>query len=243
MDLNSLAKNLNLAAIGIAPAEDLKEEYDHLLNWILHGYHGKMDWLAKSAKRRCFPSHILAEPKSVIVAAMKYDDMPKTGDTHLIPTSELSVCPQYLQHQDYHEVMMEKLEAVTQEIKKEHPSAKFKCYVDTGPVLEKAWAVKAGLGFIGKNTLLISPTIGSQIALGVIITDIPNDMFRTTNTKQTNKSCETCSSCIDACPTKAIIEPYLLDARKCISYKFFIEKREGGCDRCQDVCPYNKENL
>ncbi len=216
----------------------------------------KMDWLAKSAKRRCSPSQLMVMPKSVIVCAMEYEKMPPSmslrgsnSDRSNLPNATKlgglprpfgarnDRLPKYLQHEDYHTVMMEKLEALTAEIKKDHPDAKFKCYADTGPVLEKTWGALAGLGFIGKNTLLIVPGVGSQVALGVIVTDVDLPQGETARIFE---GCADCDKCIKACPHGALVAPYVLDSRKCISYKYFIEKREGGCDICQDVCPFNK---
>ncbi len=263
--LHKELKSLNLSAIGVAPAHDLDDEYARLLDWMSHGYHGNMAWLAKSARKRCDPAHVMAEPKSVIVCAMRYEDMPKKNPPSP-PFSKGGIIPKYLLHEDYHIIMMEKLETVAQAIKAEYPDMRYKCYVDTGPVLEKAWGARAGIGFIGKNTLLISPEHGSQLALGVVVTSvslrlsagclaegaggdeaIPRKQLNSGDchapfhgARNDSATCGTCTACIDACPTKALISPYILDARKCISYKFFIEKQINGCDVCQDVCPFNK---
>ena len=231
--------------IGIAEASLLGTERGYLKQWLCRGYNGQMAFLTRNPERRCDPRAALPECKSVIVAAMKFNEMPhKNNPPHL---------PKYLQYEDYHKVMMERLEAVADTIKREHPEAQCKCYVDTGPVLEKAWGVKAGLGFIGKNTLLISPEHGSQMALGVVLTNAPSlqpspsparRLFGGRGEGEGGNDnvtrCGTCTACISACPTGALVAPYILDARKCISYKYFIEKVEGGCDVCQDVCPYNR---
>ncbi|MBI2974660.1 MAG: DUF1730 domain-containing protein [Deltaproteobacteria bacterium] len=253
--------------IGIADAISLDYELANLKRWLENNYNGEMGWIARNVERRCNPLNVLPECKSVIVAAMKYDEMPK--------------------HEDYHKVMMRKMEAIVAEIKKEEPTAMCKCYVDTGPVLEKAWAARAGIGFIGKNTLLISPEHGSQMALGVVLTDVEvrsrtSEVGRQTSDIRLLTSdfrfptslCGSCRKCLDACPTGALVEPYILDARRCISYKYFVESKrasveftsreregyggkerglasesfppyriKGGCDICQDVCPYNKENV
>jgi epoxyqueuosine reductase len=252
MNLELLKQGLGLTAIGIAPAHGLDDEYARLLDWLSRGYHGSLSWLAKGAKKRCDPSHVLAEPKSVVVCAMKYEDMPKRDLKSQISDSKSEI-PRYLRHEDYHTVMMKKLEAAASALKAEYPDMRYKCYVDTGPVLEKAWGVRAGLGFIGKNTLLISPEHGSQMALGVAVTNAPSppaaDPLAGRRPSPSmgegggdDINCASCTACLDACPTKALVAPYLLDARKCISYKCFIEKKEGGCDICQDVCPFNKED-
>lgn len=219
--------------IGFIQVEHLNIEENNLKTWLANGYNGQMSWLGRNLERRCDPCRVMPECKTVIVAAMGYEDMPLKRQFNRSLTGV-----QYLQHEDYHKVMMEKLEEIVGVIKKEHSSAECKCYVDTGPVLEKAWGARAGLGFIGKNTLLISPEHGSQMALGIILSSV--SLTPTTEGRRPTTSCGSCRACIDACPTKALIAPYVLDARKCRSYKFFIEKKEGGCDTCQDVCPYNK---
>jgi len=254
MNAFSLTKKFGFTMIGCATATNLDEDYARLLNWLAKGYHGNMAWLAKSAKRRCEPAQIIAEPATVIVCAMRYNEMPVRVQS---PAGGMSAPDgskvKYLQHEDYHIVMMKKLEALVSEIKKDHPNARCKCYVDTGPIMEKAWAVRAGLGFIGKNTLLISPEHGSQMALGVVVadTEVRSQMsdvgfqtsdFRLPAADFFRSPCGPCTACIDACPTKALVAPYILDARKCISYRYFIEKKEGGCDICQDICPYNNAN-
>lgn len=233
MDLDKLKKDLKLSGIGIVDAVSLDCELANLKHWLENNHNGQMAWLARNPERRCNPRQVMSDCKSVIVCAMRYDEMPiKKGGL-----GEISQIPKYLLHEDYHKVMMEKLEAVVAEIKKEYPRAECKCYVDTGPVLEKAWGLRAGLGFIGKNTLLISPEHGSQIALGVVLTSYP--LPSNSSLRRGEKACGSCRKCIDSCPTHALIAPYVLDARKCISYKYFTEKVEGGCDVCQDVCPYN----
>lgn len=227
--------------IGIAEVSSLDTELARLKKSIAQGYHGSMGFLARDIERRCDPGKIMPECKSVIVAAMGYDSMPQLTNSQ---THELKNLPKYLQHKDYHVVMMEKLQKIVAEIKQDNPDVQYKCYVDTGPILEKAWAVRAGLGFIGKNTLLISPTMGSQMALGIILTSISPPSLTLSlgggGKKGGGGHCINCTACIDSCPTGAIVAPYTLDARKCVSYKFFIEKKTGGCDICQDVCPFNK---
>ena len=262
--------------IGLAKANVLKDESVRLANWLGEGYHGGMLFLAREPAKRCNPQRIMPDCKSVIVLAMGYDEMPLkrvilspstslrvNSANELMHSGYLSVASlsqddrnvlaRYLLYKDYHKVMMEKLKAVAAELQQEYPDVQCKCYVDTGPVLEKAWGVRTGLGFIGKNTLLISPELGSQIALGVILCNwnlgwrgwacehLPRAAAQKPRSDRTpNSNCFYCTACIDACPTKALVAPYVLDARKCISYKYFIEKVEGGCDICQDVCPYNK---
>lgn len=234
MDLSDIVNDLGLTSAGIASAGDPPSELEHLTAWLDRRYNGRMDFLARDPEKRCDVRRTMHGCRTVIVAAMKYDSMP-LGHTYTISAQNT---PKYLLHEDYHIVMMKKLEALIKELKRRHPAARFKCYVDTGPVLEKAWAAKAGLGFIGKNTLLISQEHGSQMALGVVLTDM--ELRPATCVRPVKPAgCGSCTRCLDACPTNALVAPYVLDARKCISYKFFIEKKHGGCDVCQEVCPYN----
>lgn len=257
--------------IKIVPVESLDASGTHLTNWLSKGFNGQMTFLAREPLRRSDPRKIMPDCKSVVVCAMRYDEMPERvselrvagSGAEQIKSSEFGVVGselgvEYLRHEDYHAVMLRELEQVAREIRSEHRDAECKCYVDTGPVLEKAWGERAGLGFIGKNTLLISPEFGSQMALGVVLTNVEGlaslrvNGLRVLNPQthkpansqttklSTDQRCSNCTACIDACPTKALVAPYTLDARKCISYKFFVEKKEGGCDICQSVCPYNK---
>ena len=137
--------------IGIVEAANLEGELNYLKSWLDNNYNGSMAFLTRDIERRCDPRKIMPDCKSIVVAAMKYDEM--FGE-------------------DYHVVMMEKLKEIVVDIKREHPDAQCRCYVDTGPVLEKAWGTRAGIGFVGKNTLLISPELGSQMALGIILTNL-----------------------------------------------------------------------
>jgi epoxyqueuosine reductase len=251
-----IQNTLNLTAIGVAEATRLDNELEHLGSWLKDGLNGQMAFLAKGPQRRCDPREVMPSCKSVIVCLMRYADMPTrmsfprkreshgcTEDPRLRGDDSV---PKYLRHEDYHEIMGEKLEAVAADIRGAFPEAECRCYCDTGPVLEKAWAVKAGLGFIGKNTLFIHPQYGSQLAIGVILCSVDGEKISPSPLRERagvreSHNCGSCSACIKACPTGALVAPCRLDATKCISYKFFIAKKDGGCDICQSACKFNRK--
>ncbi|MEN9917930.1 MAG: tRNA epoxyqueuosine(34) reductase QueG [Bacteroidota bacterium] len=236
------ALSLGFDACGICSAEAIdKQEEEHLLKWIDNGYNGDMHYLAKNTDKRCDPRLLVDNAKSIICVALNYYPQQKQEST----------APQiayYAYGKDYHDVMKEKLQMLFGYIKKLIPHVTGRVFVDTAPVMERYWAAKAGIGFVGKNTLLIIPKKGSYFFLGEIIIDVslaydqPLDI-----------SCGNCSRCMQACPTSAIEKPRLLNATKCISYQTIENKGEiakqirpllnnklYGCDICQQVCPWNK---
>jgi epoxyqueuosine reductase len=235
------AGQLGFEACGVARAEPLGGEAFH--EWLLRGYQGTMSYLARNPDRRLDPRLILPGARSVICVALVY------RQTEAGPSSQgEGVISQYARGVDYHDLMRDRLEELTRYIKEIRPGAEAKVYVDTGPVLEKAWAVRAGLGWQGKNTNILNRKLGSWFFLGEILLDQALDYDRSVA-----DHCGSCTRCIDACPTQAL-EPYLLDSRRCISY-LTIEQREDiaeefrapmgnliyGCDICQDVCPWNRK--
>ncbi|MBI3013804.1 MAG: tRNA epoxyqueuosine(34) reductase QueG [Candidatus Tectomicrobia bacterium] len=244
-------KELGFAAVGIAPASLLTPEGERLALFLARGYHGEMDWLAQTREKRADVDRVMPGAASVITAAMNYyaeetargaaplrgPDQPETGRISC-----------YAWGEDYHEIVAERLRELFAWVQALLPGVQGKVYVDTGPVMEKAWAARSGIGWIGKHTNLITRELGSYVFLGVIlldrelIYDVPIEDY-----------CGTCTRCIEACPTQAIVAPYVLDARRCISY-LTIEKRGEmpeefhaamgdwifGCDVCQEVCPWNR---
>ena len=215
-----------------------------LREWLERGYQGGMAWLERAPERRSDPRAVLPGCRSVISLGMNYytdswaDESPGHGRI-----------ARYAWGQDYHKVLLDRLKELEKAITRLAPEAGTRRYVDTGPVMEKAWAQQAGLGWIGKHSNLVSPDFGSWLLLGEILTtlDLEPDEPGT-------DLCGSCRLCIQACPTGAISEPYVVDARRCISY-LTIELRHGedipdelaskmgnrifGCDECLDVCPYN----
>lgn len=229
------------------PAEPLREELANFRAWIDKGLHGEMQWLEKDPERRCDPSKVVEGCETVIVLGMNY--LRKSVDEPESPG--MGKISKYARTRDYHRVIEKRLKKLCRRIDEDYfPGSTSRGYVDYGPVMERAHGTRAGLGFIGKHTLLIHPKEGSFHFLSAILTTakLPE--------KQSDpivEGCGNCRRCIDACPTDAITEPWKLDARRCLSY-LTIEKEgaideefwphfEGnifGCDICQNVCPYNQ---
>ena len=239
------ARLIGFDKIGIVAAEPLTTESMRLAEWLARGFHGEMAWLGREPEKRSDPRLIFPEAKSVIVTALNYYTDHKHVDS--VDTGKIS---RYAWGDDYHDVVREKLNELLTWIKSERPDADGKICVDTAPMMDKAWAVRAGLGWIGKHSNLITKEIGSWVFIGEILLNIDLDY----DTKVVEDHCGTCTACLDACPTNAIVEPYIVDSRKCISYAT-IELRTDdlpaeitanqqgwfyGCDICQDVCPWNR---
>jgi epoxyqueuosine reductase len=240
--IKSHAFELGFNKVGIARAEQLSIEGARLFQWLDAGYQGEMAWMERWRDKRVDPSQLLPNAKSVIAVALNYFTPHEHSDEGKIS--------RYAWGDDYHEILKAKLYALADFIKTELPNASTKVCVDTAPMMDKVWAVRAGLGWIGKSSNLITTDHGSWIFLGEIILDAELDY----DTDTVADHCGTCTACIDACPTDAIVEPYVVDSRKCISYAT-IELRDDnlpaeiasnldgwiyGCDICQDVCPWNR---
>ncbi len=239
------AAEIGLDKIGIVCAEPLAAEGERLQEWLRRGYHGNMAWLEREPDKRSDPRLIFPEARSVIVAAINY----YTGHKHDQNPSKGKVS-RYAWGDDYHDVVREKLDELLAWIRSQTPSADGKICVDTAPMMDKAWAVRAGLGWIGKSTNLITTEVGSWVFIGELLLNLDLEY----DSDPVPDHCGTCTACLDACPTDAIVEPYIVDAAKCISYatielrdetlpEAFDGKMEGwlyGCDICQDVCPWNR---
>lgn len=237
------ARALGIDCIGFASVETPHQDRDRLFDWLARGYQASLKWMARDAERRTDVQQVLPRAQTVISIAINY----KTDDTTCEDCGSLRVS-RYAWGKDYHLVLGEKLETLKNLLAELAPNENAIAYVDTGPVMEKAWAERAGVGWVGKNVNLLTRSFGSWVFLGEIITtlalpaDEPHQDF-----------CGSCTRCLDACPTDAFPEPYVLDSNKCISY-WTIEHRgefpEGvgdgfdgwifGCDICQDVCPWNR---
>jgi epoxyqueuosine reductase len=221
----------------------LLPEQEHLQEWLGQGMHGEMNYLARQSAKRLDPGTALPDARSILVLAMNY----YTGDVPADHPLKGRVC-RLAWGRDYHELMEERLGKLLDFIRSQKQSIKGVCYADAGPVMEKAWGVRSGLGWRGKHSILITRSHGSWFCLGVIILneelecDLPERDF-----------CGTCRRCIEACPTKTIVSPYVLDARRCISYltgghrgiiprplRTIIGNRIFGCDDCQAACPWNR---
>ena len=239
---------------GIAPAAEFPE-LAHLEEWLARGHSGEMRYL-HDARRRS-PALAMACARSVIVCALNYNTaLPTSTDTPApenMPAAPRGWISRYAWGDEYHDVLGEKLEAIVEQLRREFPEPfEARAYVDTGPIVERVAAKYAGLGWLAKNTCLINEEMGSWLFLGVIVTTLdlaPPDAAET----PAPDLCGNCSLCIDACPTGALVEPYVLDARRCIAYLTIelrgaipLELREPigrnvfGCDICQDVCPWNR---
>jgi epoxyqueuosine reductase len=237
------ARDLGFSKVGIARAEALTDEGVRLNEWLGRGFHGTMTWMQKDVEKRADVRRIVPSAKSVISIALNY--YVPASYSNAKGTGKIS---RYAWGDDYHIVMTPRIQSLVDCIKSERPDVRSAAYVDTGPVLDKAWAVRAGIGWIGKHTNVITKEYGSWVFLGEIIVDVELEYD-----EPIADFCGSCTACIEACPTDAIVEPYVLDSTKCISY-LTIENRGDipeqlksrlanwvyGCDICQDVCPWNR---
>lgn len=238
------AQDADFASAGICLADCL-DEITHLEKWLENKHHGTMRWLEKNPRARCDPKSLLPEARSVICLAVEYGEYGiKNDDQKKITGAHVA---RFARGREYHEHVLKKLKSLWKTIARECPSAKAKFCVDTSPILEKGLAVRAGLGWQGKNSLVIHPLNGSFFVLGEIITDLEIEPDA-----PMPDQCGDCDKCIRACPTRAIASPCIIDARRCLSYlsiehkgsvepalKKFIPDGQYGCDICQEVCPYN----
>jgi len=235
---------LGFSAVGIAPAHPLAGDRFH--EWIGRGYHGEMAYMARDPERRLDPDRVLPGARSVISSALLYRHRDPPKDPAATHQAQIS---NYAWGTDYHLVLQQKLDGLVASISRLSPESRTRIYVDTGPVLEKTWAVNAGIGWQGKNTNILNRRLGSWFFLGEILTDLELEYD-----EPVRDYCGSCTRCLDACPTGAL-EPYVLDSRRCISYLTIElrgdvpeEHREGtgswifGCDICQDVCPWNRKS-
>ncbi|MEK7253463.1 MAG: tRNA epoxyqueuosine(34) reductase QueG [Bacteroidota bacterium] len=238
------AARLGFSFIGIAKAQPFDEEARRLEAWLRQGFHGKMKYMENHFDLRTDPAKLVPNAKSVVILMHNYFPQEKQADP------DAPKIARYAYGEDYHFVLKKKLKALLQFIRENIGEVAGRCFVDSAPVLERDWAKRAGLGWTGKNTLLIRPGAGSYFFLAELILDLelPAD-------QPMQDHCGTCRRCIEACPTEAISpQGYLLDASKCISY-LTIELRDEtlsaefsgkmknwafGCDICQEVCPWNR---
>ena len=239
------ARAVGFQKVGIVRAEALTEERVRLEEWLRLGFHGEMRWMAREAARRTDPREIFPAARSVVVVALNYFTPHEHTDE--AATGKIS---RYAWGDDYHDVVGEKLRSLLAWIKEEYPEAEGKACVDIQPMMDKAWGVRAGLGWIGKHTNLITRDYGSWVFLGELLLNLE----LADEEQAIEDHCGTCTLCLEACPTGAIVEPYVVDSNKCISYAT-IELRDEqlpaevsenlsgwlyGCDICQDVCPWNR---
>lgn len=240
--IKSKALELGFTKVGIAKAEPLDEAAKYLREWLNRGYHGTMEWMARNIEKKTDPRLIVPNAKSVICVAMNY-----CTPTQHSTKADVGKISRYAWGDDYHDIVTERLKKLFAWIQQEFPGAEGRYYVDTGPMMDKVWAQRAGIGWIAKHTNVITQEVGSWVFLGELITTLELEYD-----EPATDHCGTCSLCIEACPTNAIVEPYIVDSNKCLSYLTIEHRGEivgevteqfenwiYGCDICQDVCPWN----
>jgi epoxyqueuosine reductase len=242
-----MARELGFQQLGITGVE-LPEDEARLMAWLERGRHGAMDYMERHGRRRARPNELVPGTLRVISVRMDYLPTQSQDPDAILADPELGYVSRYALGRDYHKVLRRRLAKLAEKIQAHSASQAHRVFVDSGPVLEKAFARNAGLGWIGKHTNLINRRAGSYFFLGEILTDLPLPID-----EPATNHCGTCRACIDICPTQAIVAPYELDATRCISY-LTIELRDSipeqfrkalgnriyGCDDCQLVCPWNK---
>ncbi|MCU0426082.1 MAG: tRNA epoxyqueuosine(34) reductase QueG [Candidatus Kapabacteria bacterium] len=248
--VKAFALQCGFSSVGIAEAVPLEQETERFSEWLRMGFHAGLGYMERNADKRYDVRNILPETRSVIVVAQNYYTPHQHNSSGENTQSLHGKISRYAWGDDYHDVLPPKLEQIADEIKRLQPQAQTKVYTDTGAILEKQWAVRAGIGWQGKHSNVISRDIGSWFFIGIILTtaeflyDTPMRDF-----------CGTCDACMQACPTQAIVQPYVVDARRCIPYWTIETKPDTefppniaqnldswlfGCDTCQDVCPWNR---
>ena len=236
------AKRLGFLSCGVSKAEFLDEEAPRLESWLNKNMHGNMQYMENNFDKRLDPTLLVEGSKSVISLTYNYYTDKLQQDTNAPKISK------YAYGIDYHFVIKEKLKQLLEFIKSDIGEVHGRAFVDSAPIMEKAWAKKSGLGWIGKNSNLITQRVGSFYFIAELIVDLDLEVDHAVT-----DHCGSCTACVDACPTEAITEPYQVDGSKCISY-FTIELKDNipsefkgkfdhwmfGCDICQDVCPWNR---
>lgn len=245
-DIKTWGRELGFQQIGISDI-DLSDAESHLNNWLQNNFHGNMDYMQRHGSMRSHPEELLPGTVRIISARMDYLPAdPKSLET--LNNSSLAYISRYALGRDYHKVIRQRLQRLADKIQEHTGKFGYRALVDSAPVLERAIAEKAGLGWIGKNTMLINKNAGSWFFLGELFTDLPLAVD-----KKADDHCGTCRACLDICPTNAFVAPNTLDARKCISYltielrtsipeelRPLMGNRVFGCDDCQLCCPWNK---
>jgi len=246
-DIKRTGLSLGFQQIGITNTR-LSEAESHLLNWLKAGHHGDMEYMARHGTKRSRPDELLPGTVSIISARMDYWPESSVDAEDLLSKDDLAYLARYALGRDYHKVLRHRLQKLATQVKQIVGGYAYRVFTDSAPVLEKAIGEKAGLGWIGKHSNLINKQHGSWFFLGEIYTDLPLPI----DTPSKNH-CGSCTACIDICPTNAIVAPYQVDARRCISYltielrgvipehlRSHIGNRIYGCDDCQLTCPWNR---
>ncbi|AQA16947.1 tRNA epoxyqueuosine(34) reductase QueG [Halioglobus japonicus] len=246
-DIRAHAAQLGFQQLGVTDV-NLAEHEAYLQKWLDAGYHGSMDYMAKHGTKRSRPDELVPGTCRVLSLRMDYH-VPEAGAEDVLASSEKAYISRYTLGRDYHKLIRKRLSQLAKYIQEKAGGGHYRAFVDSAPVLERAIAEQAGLGWIAKNTMLINSDAGSWFFLGEIYTDLPLPA----DPPQPSKHCGTCTACLEACPTDAFVGPFELDARKCISYltiehhgsidealRPLMGNRVFGCDDCQLVCPWNK---
>jgi epoxyqueuosine reductase len=239
--IKARALELGFDKVGVAPADALEPEGARLAEWLGRGYHASMAWMERTAAKRADPRAHLPSARSVVCVAANYF----TPHRHAGAPGTGKVS-RYAWGDDYHDVVGDRLRDLLAWTRARVPDLEAKIAVDSSPVMDKAWAARAGLGWVGKHSNLITTELGSWVFLGELILSVELDY----DAEPVANHCGTCTACLDACPTGAIVEPYVVDSNRCVSY-LTIELRDDeiplptagwvyGCDVCQDVCPWNR---
>lgn len=245
--IRSLVQTHDFALLGITPA-GLSDHGQEIRQWIQRKFHGEMAYLGKNLDSRLDPCRLLPDARSIICVADRYD----THSRDATASPGQGSIARYAQSRDYHQRIKKRLHRIADELACFWPSHAFRCAVDTAPILERQHAQRAGLGWIGKNTMLIHPRLGSYFLLGEILTTLPLPPADLPDDKGIPNHCGTCTRCLEACPTQCLT-PYHLEARRCISYLTLEHRSDidpslepmmghwiAGCDICQQVCPHNR---
>lgn len=255
--IKRLAFVLGFDLVGIAPAEPA-DGFDHLRDWLAKGFAGEMNYLHRHAAARRHPASILPEVRSVVMVGMNYKPAPACTESFVEktealtpPAAPIGKVARYARGTDYHIVLRQRLKRLLTGIQAEFPQCRGRGVVDTAPLLERDFARRAGLGWFGKNTMLLNKRLGSYFFLGALLLNLDLQP----DPPQQTSHCGSCTACLESCPTSAFVAPYVLDARRCISYLTIElrgtvpeELRGGvgewifGCDVCQEVCPWNRKS-
>ena len=241
------ARELGFQQAGICEPQ-LDEQEAHLQRWLDAGYHGEMDYMAAHGSKRSRPAELV--PGTLRVISLRMDYLP--GDTRMsqrLAQPEQAYVSRYALGRDYHKLIRKRLQQLAERIQQAIGPFGFRAFVDSAPVLERAIARQAGLGWVGKHSLILNRRAGSWFFLGELFVDVPLPV----DTPLDSEHCGRCTACLDICPTQAFVAPYVLDARRCISYltielkgpipevlRPLIGNRVFGCDDCQIVCPWNR---
>ncbi|ODN66476.1 tRNA epoxyqueuosine(34) reductase QueG [Methylophaga muralis] len=246
-DMQVWARSLGFQQLGVSDI-DLSAAEEQLQQWLAKGFHGEMEFMERHGSLRSHPEQLVPGTIRVITARMDYWPETAADAWQVMGDSDLGFVSRYALGRDYHKVMRKRLLRLSQRIEEAVGAMGYRVFTDSAPVLEKALAQKSGLGWIGKHTNVLNRDNGSYFFLGEIYTDLPLPL-----TEPVTEHCGSCTACIDICPTQAIVAPYELDARRCISYltielrgsipvefRPMMGNRIYGCDDCQLVCPWNK---